>query len=145
MSDCLFCKITAGEIPGDILYEDDDVLAFRDINPQAPFHALVIPRRHVASLDDVSDDDGALLGKLLLAGFIPGAFSAVVYAALIIGMAVVFKTVGPPVTGFTWRERFAALPPALRAARSSSLTLTSRGACSAKKARPGRPSVVRGP
>ena len=53
------------------------------------------------------------VGKLLLAGFIPGAFSAIVYAVLIITIAVVFKTVGPPVSGFTWRERFAALPPAL--------------------------------
>jgi C4-dicarboxylate transporter, DctM subunit len=53
------------------------------------------------------------VGKLLLAGFIPGAFSAVVYATLIIGIAVVFKSVGPPVTGFTWRERFESLPPAL--------------------------------
>ena len=53
------------------------------------------------------------VGKLLLAGFIPGAFSAVVYAGLIIGMAMIFKTVGPPVTGFTWRERFESLPPAL--------------------------------
>ena len=53
------------------------------------------------------------VGKLLLAGFIPGAFSAVVYAVLIIGIAVIFKSVGPPVTGFTWRERFASLPPAL--------------------------------
>ena len=53
------------------------------------------------------------VGKLLLAGFIPGAFSAVVYAGLIIGIAVVFKTVGPPVTGFTWRQRFESLPPAL--------------------------------
>ncbi len=53
------------------------------------------------------------VGKLLLAGFIPGAFSAIVYAALIIGIAVVFKNVGPPVRGFTWRQRFASLPPAL--------------------------------
>jgi len=53
------------------------------------------------------------VGKLLLAGFIPGAFSALVYAALIIGIAVIFKTVGPPVTGFTWKERLLALPPAL--------------------------------
>jgi len=53
------------------------------------------------------------VGKLLLAGFIPGAFSAVVYAVLIIGIAVIFKSVGPPVTGFTWRERFSSLPPAL--------------------------------
>lgn len=53
------------------------------------------------------------VGKLLLAGFIPGAFSAIIYAVLIVGIAVVFKSVGPPVTGFTWRERFASLPPAL--------------------------------
>jgi len=53
------------------------------------------------------------VGKLLLAGFIPGAFSALVYATLIIGIASIFKTVGPPVSGFTWRERFASLPPAL--------------------------------
>ncbi|WP_137702110.1 TRAP transporter large permease [Marimonas lutisalis] len=53
------------------------------------------------------------VGKLLLAGFIPGAFSAVVYATLIVGLAVIFKNVGPPVSGFTWRERFASLPPAL--------------------------------
>ncbi len=53
------------------------------------------------------------VGKLLLAGFIPGAFSAVVYAGLIIGISVIFKSVGPPVTGFTWRERFESLPPAL--------------------------------
>lgn len=53
------------------------------------------------------------VGKLLLAGFIPGAFSALIYAALIIGMALTFKNFGPPVSGFTWRERFAALPPAL--------------------------------
>ena len=53
------------------------------------------------------------VGKLLLAGFVPGAFSAIIYAALIVGIAVVFRTVGPPVTGFSWRERFEALPPAL--------------------------------
>ncbi|MEQ9239923.1 TRAP transporter large permease [Roseovarius indicus] len=53
------------------------------------------------------------VGKLLLAGFIPGAFSAVIYAVLIVGIAVIFKSVGPPVTGYTWRERFASLPPAL--------------------------------
>ncbi len=53
------------------------------------------------------------VGKLLLAGFVPGAFSAVIYAVLIIGIAVIFKSVGPPVRGFTWRERFASLPPAL--------------------------------
>jgi len=66
MSDCLFCKIVAGDIPSEKLYEDDDVIAFRDVNPQAPLHALVIPRKHVASLDEAGADDGELLGKILL-------------------------------------------------------------------------------
>jgi len=66
MSDCLFCKIVAGDIPSEKLYEDDDVIAFRDVNPQAPLHALVIPRKHVASLDDAEAGDGELLGKILL-------------------------------------------------------------------------------
>ena len=66
MSDCLFCKIVAGDIPSDKLYEDDDLIAFRDINPQAPLHVLVVPRRHIASLDDAGPDDRELLGKTLL-------------------------------------------------------------------------------
>jgi histidine triad (HIT) family protein len=65
MSDCIFCKIGAGEIPSDRVYEDDDVVAFRDIEPQAPVHLLVIPKRHVASLSDATDDDRELLGRLL--------------------------------------------------------------------------------
>lgn len=64
MSDCLFCQIAAGKIPAQIEYEDDEVLAFRDVNPQAPVHLLVIPRRHVATLLDTEDDDAPLLGRL---------------------------------------------------------------------------------
>ena len=67
MKDCLFCKIVAGQIPADRVLEDEDVIAFRDINPQAPVHVLVVPRRHVASLDAAAADDAALLGRLLLA------------------------------------------------------------------------------
>lgn len=65
--DCLFCKIAAGRIPAGVVYEDDLTLAFRDINPQAPVHVLVIPRAHVASLDEAADADEALMGRLLLA------------------------------------------------------------------------------
>ena len=64
--DCLFCKILAGEIPADIVYEDDHVVAFRDVNPQAPTHILVIPRRHIATLNDLSQEDGALISHICL-------------------------------------------------------------------------------
>lgn len=67
MSQCLFCRIAAGEIPANILYSDENVLAFRDINPQAPLHALVIPRKHIATINDLQADDAALVGKLFLA------------------------------------------------------------------------------
>jgi len=66
-SDCLFCKVAAGEIPATIVYEDEHLVAFRDIDPKAPVHLLVIPRRHVASLDDAADEDGPMLGDILLA------------------------------------------------------------------------------
>ena len=66
MSDCLFCKIVAGDIPADKVHEDDHVVAFKDINPQAPVHLLVIPRKHITSLDEATDEDGPLLGRLLL-------------------------------------------------------------------------------
>ena len=62
--DCLFCKIVAGEIPSDRVYEDDAVVAFRDINPRAPTHVLVIPRRHVPDAQHLTDDDGELLARL---------------------------------------------------------------------------------
>jgi histidine triad (HIT) family protein len=66
MSDCLFCQIAGGEIPSKKVYEDDEFFAFHDINAQAPTHVLVIPRRHIASLEDAGADDDALLGRLLL-------------------------------------------------------------------------------
>jgi histidine triad (HIT) family protein len=65
-ADCIFCRIVRGELESDRLYEDADVLAFRDLYPKAPVHGLVIPKRHVATLDDFSAADSALLGKLLL-------------------------------------------------------------------------------
>ena len=65
--DCLFCKIAAGTIPVARLYENDHVLAFPDINPQAPTHILVIPRRHIASLAHATPEDTPLLGELLAA------------------------------------------------------------------------------
>ncbi|EPZ48296.1 histidine triad nucleotide-binding protein [Alicyclobacillus acidoterrestris] len=64
MADCLFCKLIAGEIPSDKVYEDDDVLAFRDIRPQAPVHVLVIPKQHVDSAQAVTPDDALLIGRL---------------------------------------------------------------------------------
>ncbi len=63
MTDCLFCKMITGEIKPDVVYEDDSVLAFRDINPQAPVHILIIPKVHVETLNDL--DDSVLAGKLL--------------------------------------------------------------------------------
>lgn len=65
-SQCLFCRIASGEIPSTRVYADEDVYAFRDINPAAPQHILVIPRKHMASLNDAEDTDQALMGKLLL-------------------------------------------------------------------------------
>jgi len=67
MSDCIFCKIASGDIPADKLYEDDDVLAFRDLGPQAPTHALVIPKVHIATLNDLTEANQAIMGKLFLA------------------------------------------------------------------------------
>ena len=65
--DCLFCRIVADEIPSDRVYEDDDVIAFRDIHPQAPTHVLVVPRRHVPDIDTLDDDDDGLLTALFAA------------------------------------------------------------------------------
>lgn len=66
MSECIFCKIARGEIPSRKVYEDDEVFAFHDINPVAPVHFMVIPKLHVASLQDVEQKHAALLGKMLL-------------------------------------------------------------------------------
>lgn len=63
--DCLFCKIANKEIPADIVYEDDEILAFDDINPQAPTHILVIPRRHISTLNDLGDEDETIVGRLV--------------------------------------------------------------------------------
>mgnify|MGYP002537171073 CR=1 FL=1 len=64
MNDCLFCKIAAGEIPSTCLYNDDDVYAFRDINPQMPVHFLVIPKQHFASAAEVTEENEALIGHI---------------------------------------------------------------------------------
>ncbi|MCP0914553.1 MULTISPECIES: histidine triad nucleotide-binding protein [Legionella] len=64
---CLFCKITRGEIPANIVFEDTEIMAFRDINPQAPTHILVIPKQHIATINDADTKDEQLLGRMLLA------------------------------------------------------------------------------
>jgi histidine triad (HIT) family protein len=64
---CLFCRIASGEIPTSKVFEDTDVLAFNDINPQAPLHVLVIPKRHIATTNDLGEADEALIGKLVRA------------------------------------------------------------------------------
>ena len=66
MADCLFCQIVDGAIPAKKIYEDEQVIAFDDINPQAQVHVLVIPKRHVVSLADTQESDAALLGQLLV-------------------------------------------------------------------------------
>lgn len=67
MEDCLFCKIAAGQIPAKIVYQDADVVAFEDINPQAPRHVLVIPRRHIPSMTDITSEDGPVLASIFMA------------------------------------------------------------------------------
>ncbi len=67
MTDCLFCKIIHGDIPGDIIYENDHVLAFNDINPQAPSHVLIIPKQHISTINDIAPAQTALVGELYLA------------------------------------------------------------------------------
>jgi histidine triad (HIT) family protein len=65
MADCLFCKIGAKQIPAKLLYEDDELFVIGDINPQAPLHALVIPRKHVATLNELTTGEDALIGRML--------------------------------------------------------------------------------
>ena len=67
MADCLFCKIVAGQIPATIVFQDDHVVAFKDITPRAPTHVLIVPRRHIASLNDLSAGDDALVGEMVRA------------------------------------------------------------------------------
>lgn len=65
MNDCIFCRIAKGEIPSTKVYEDEEILAFKDIHPQAPVHFLIIPKRHITSLAEVSAADAPLLGRML--------------------------------------------------------------------------------
>ncbi|MCB1723758.1 MAG: histidine triad nucleotide-binding protein [Gammaproteobacteria bacterium] len=64
MDECIFCRISQGDIPADKVFEDDTVVAFRDLNPQAPTHILVIPRRHIATLNDIDNDAEAIIGRM---------------------------------------------------------------------------------
>ena len=66
--ECVFCKIVAGELPSRKVYEDSEILAFHDINPAAPTHVLVIPKKHIPRVDDASEDDRHLLGHMVLKG-----------------------------------------------------------------------------
>jgi histidine triad (HIT) family protein len=63
---CLFCKIATGEIPATILFEDKDMVAFRDIRPQAPTHVLIVPRKHIATINETEIEDAELLGRMVL-------------------------------------------------------------------------------
>ena len=65
MSGCLFCRIVSRDIPSSIVYEDDQVLAFNDVNPQAPTHILVIPKRHISSMNDLQSGDDQVVGELI--------------------------------------------------------------------------------
>ena len=67
MNDCIFCKIINKEIPSDIVYEDDEIIAFNDINPVAPIHILVIPKKHIASAIDINEENEKIIGKMFLA------------------------------------------------------------------------------
>ena len=93
---CVFCKIVAGEIPAAKVYEDEGAIAFRDINPQAPVHVLVIPRAHIASLDEADAADESQLGQLMLAaarvarreGLAEGGYRAVINTGAGAGQSV---------------------------------------------------------
>ena len=67
MTDCIFCKIVSGDIPAEKIYENDSVIAFQDLNPQAPLHALVIPKKHISTINDLTAEDTALVGEMFLA------------------------------------------------------------------------------
>ena len=67
MPDCIFCKIISGEIPSDEVYSDDELFAFRDVNPQAPVHVLIVPRKHIELIVDFTEQDAGLMGRMILA------------------------------------------------------------------------------
>lgn len=91
MSDCIFCKIVAKQIPASIVYEDDDLLAFKDIHPAAPVHLLLIPKQHVATLSDCDASHVAILGKML---------AQAPKLALEFGCAVTYDANGTPGGGY---------------------------------------------
>lgn len=66
MADCIFCKIASKDIPSKTVYEDDEIIVFHDLEPQAPVHVLIIPKKHIASMDDLADEDGELIAHLML-------------------------------------------------------------------------------
>lgn len=66
MSDCIFCRIINGEIPSKVVYEDDEMFAFEDINPLAPVHILLIPKKHIATMADATAEDASVLGRILI-------------------------------------------------------------------------------
>ncbi len=65
MSDCLFCRIIAGDLPASIVFQDERLIAFEDINPQAPTHLLIVPRRHIATLNELTAEDDGLVGEMI--------------------------------------------------------------------------------
>lgn len=89
-TDCIFCRIIAGEIPASVVYQDDDLVAFRDVQPQAPVHVLVVPRQHIASVAELGSAHLALAGRLLVA--VPEVVAAV--GGLASGYRVIANT-GP--------------------------------------------------
>jgi histidine triad (HIT) family protein len=66
-SDCIFCKIAAGDIDADIVYQSEELVGFRDLNPQAPTHVLIIPRRHISTINDITESDAEMIGQLFVA------------------------------------------------------------------------------
>lgn len=85
MTDCIFCKLASGEIPTTVVYQDDQVFAFNDMDPQAPVHILLIPKKHIASISELTEEDAALMGHMMLvakklaadAGITEGGFRCV--------------------------------------------------------------------
>jgi histidine triad (HIT) family protein len=65
VDDCLFCKIVAGELPSDKMFQDNEITAFQDINPVAPVHILIVPNKHISGVSELTDEDSPLVGKLL--------------------------------------------------------------------------------
>lgn len=66
MTECIFCKMVSGEIQPDVVLETDDILAFRDLNPQAPTHILIIPKKHISTINDIDESDAEVMGRLYL-------------------------------------------------------------------------------